>query len=138
VVRRWVAFAEGDYEVRSTLLHEHAAGDGVRAFVSHSRAGGLRAIKVHQSSSELNFDAVHCNAGDTLDFIVDLGDGLNSDMFLWAPTITLGATTGTGGDSALQSWDAAKDFATAPGAHLNAWEQLGQVLMLANEFMFVD
>jgi hypothetical protein len=138
VVRRWVAPVEGDYDVRSTLLHESAAGDGVRAFVSHSRAGSLRALKVHQSSANLNFDAVHFNAGDTLDFIVDLGDGLNSDMFLWAPTITLGATTGAGGDSALQSWNAAKDFATAPGAQLDAWEQLGQVLTLANEFMFVD
>jgi hypothetical protein len=138
VVRRWVAPAEGAYDVRSTLLHEPEAGDGIRAFVSHSRLGSLRALKLHQSSADLNFDSVQFQAGDTLDFIVDIGDTLNSDQFLWAPRVTLGATTGTGGDSALQSWDASKDFAAQPRSQLNAWEQLAQVLMLANEFMFVD
>jgi hypothetical protein len=138
VVRRWVAPVEGDYDVRSNLLHEPAAGDGIRAFVSHSRTGSLRALKLHQSSAELNFDAVHFAAGDTLDFIVDIGDELNSDQFLWSPHITFGATTGTGGDSAIQSWNASQDFAAKPQSQLNAWEQLGQVLMLANEFMFVD
>jgi hypothetical protein len=138
VVRRWTAPADGDYDVRSTLLHEPAAGDGIRAFVSHSRIGRLRALKLHQSSADLNFDSIHFQAGDTLDFIVDIGDSLNSDQFLWAPRVALGATTGTGGDSALQTWDASKDFAAQPHSQLNAWEQLAQVLMLANEFMFVD
>jgi hypothetical protein len=138
VVRRWVAPAEGDYDIRSTLLHEPEAGDGIRAFVSHSRTGSLRALKLHQSSADLNFDSVHFQAGDTLDFIVDIGDTLNSDQFLWAPRVTLGATTGTGGDSALETWDASKDFAAQLRSQLSAWEQLAQVLMLANEFMFVD
>ena len=138
VARRWVAPVDGDYDVRSTLLHEPAAGDGIRAFVSHSRTGKLHGLKLHQSSADVNFDAVPCKAGDTLDFIVDIGDGLNSDQFLWAPRITLGATTGAGGDSALQSWDAAQHFAAQPRSQLNAWEQFAQVLMLANEFMFVD
>jgi hypothetical protein len=126
------------YDVRSTLSHEPAAGDGIRAFVSHNRTGKLKALKLHRSSADLSFDAVAFKAGDTLDFIVDIGDVLNSDQFLWAPRVTLGATTGTGGDSALQSWDASQDFAAQPRSQLNAWEQLAQVLMLANEFMFVD
>lgn len=137
-VRRWVAPADGSFDIRSTLLHEPPAGDGIRAFVSHQRTGKLRGLKLHQGSADLNFDAVPFKAGDTLDFIVDIGDGLNSDQFLWSPRITLGAMTGAGGDSAMQNWDAAQDFAAQPRSQLNAWEQLAQVLMLANEFMFVD
>lgn len=138
VVRRWVAPAEGEYDVRSTLMHEPAAGDGIRAFVSHSGRGKLHGLKLHHSSADLNLDAIHFKAGDTLDFIVDIGDGLNSDQFLWAPRITLGATTGAGGDSARHGWDAGQDFAAQLRSQLNAWEQFAQVLMLANEFMFVD
>lgn len=138
VVRRWVAPVDGSFDVRSTLLHEPAAGDGIRAFVSHQRTGKLRGLKLHQGSADLNFDAVPFKAGDTLDFIVDIGDGLNSDQFLWSPRITLGAMTGAGGDSSVRGWDASQDFAAQPRSQLNAWEQLAQVLMLANEFMFVD
>ena len=76
----------------------------------------------------------------TLDFIVDIGNGLNSDQFLWSPKISpsVTATTGAGGDTSSNAWDAQKDFSAQPKSQLNAWEQLVQVLMLSNEFMFVD
>ena len=48
------------------------------------------------------------------------------------------ATVGAAGDTPAQAWDAEKDFFAQPKSQLNAWEQLVQVLMLANEFMFVD
>ena len=70
--------------------------------------------------------------GDTLDFIVDIRDGLNSDQFLWAPTIA---------NSDTATWDAKKEFAgpPAPGPQLlDPWPQYVQVLLLANEFSFVD
>lgn len=138
VVRRWVAPADGSYSVKSTLLHEPAAGDGIRAFVSHSQRGRLHERKLHQASADVNFDSLEFRAGDTLDFIVDIGDGLNSDQFLWAPRITRAAATGSGGDFAAEAWDASRDFAGQSGSGLDSWEQLVQVLLLANEFMFVD
>lgn len=138
VVRRWKAPADGSYSVRSTLLHEPAAGDGIRAFVSHGERGLLQSLKLHQGSADLNFDHLTFRAGQTIDFVVDIGDGLNSDQFLWAPRILQAATTGSGGDTENAVWDAQKDFAATPGSQLNVWEQFVQVLMLANEFMFVD
>jgi hypothetical protein len=47
-------------------------------------------------------------------------------------------TAGAGGETRDSTWDAEKDFAAQPRSQLNNWEQLAQVLMLANEFMFVD
>jgi hypothetical protein len=140
VVRRWIAPADGSYDLHSTLIHEPEVGDGIRAFVSHSRLGKLRSMTLLGSKADLQLDAIAFQAGDTLDFIVDIGNGLNSDQFLWSPKITpsVTATTGAGGDTPSDAWDAQKDFSAQPKSQLSAWEQLVQVLMLSNEFMFVD
>lgn len=140
VSRRWIAESAGSYDIRSTLIHEPTVGDGIRAFISHSRLGKLRSTTALGSRVELHLDAIYFEAGDTLDFIVDIGDGLNSDQFLWSPKITPSPplTTGSGGDGLHEVWDAEKDFSAQPRTRLTAWEQLVQVLMLSNEFMFVD
>jgi hypothetical protein len=140
VVRRWIAPADGSYDLRSTLIHEPEVGDGIRAFVSHSRLGKLRSTTLLGTKAELQLDAIAFQAGETLDFIVDIGNGLNSDQFLWSPKISpsVTTTTGAGGDTPSDAWDAQKDFSAQPKSQLTAWEQLVQVLMLSNEFMFVD
>ncbi len=139
VVRRWIAPAGGSYDLHSTLIHEPKVGDGIRAFVSHSRLGKLRSTTLLDSKADLNLDAIAFQTGDTFDFIVDIGNGLNSDQFLWSLKITPSMnTTGSGGDMPNDTWDAQKDFFAQPKTQLSAWEQLVQVLMLSNEFMFVD
>src|SRR6185295_14372888 len=50
VSRRWVAPQDGNYTITSTLIHEPEAGDGIRAFISHSRLGMLRSTTVHHST----------------------------------------------------------------------------------------
>ena len=139
VVRRWIAPADGTYAVKSRLLHEPAPGDGIRSFISHSQQGRLHAGRLHQGSADLNFDTLAFKAGETLDFVVDIGEMLNSDQFLWSMRIHQTGNVGAGGDDVpAQTWDAEKDFAAQPRSQLNGWEQFVQVLMLANEFMFVD
>ena len=88
----------------------------------------------------LDLDGVAFEAGESLDFIVDIGQGLNSDQFLWSPILkpSEAGTTGSGGDSAMEVWDARADFTGGGKSSLTSWEQLVQVLMLANEFLFVD
>ncbi|GEP42361.1 DUF1549 and DUF1553 domain-containing protein [Brevifollis gellanilyticus] len=138
VVRRWIAPADGVYAVKSTLLHEPASGDGIRSFISHSEQGRLHAGKLHQGTADLNFATLAFQKGETLDFIVDIGDVLNSDQFLWSMRIQQAATIGAGGDASAEVWDAEKDFSAQPKSQLDVWEQFVQVLMVANEFMFVD
>jgi hypothetical protein len=74
--------------------------------------------------------------GDTLDFGVDIGGGLNSDQFLWAP----GVLPVGDGQAGWEASDAAKDFdGPRVGPRLlGPWEQYAQVLLLSNEFAFVD
>ena len=138
VVRRWTAPQDGSYALRSLLVHEPEVGDGIRAFVSHSTQGLLRSSTVHHSKERIDLDAIAFRKGETLDFTVDIRDGLNSDQFLWAPALSMAGVAGSGGDTPEQTWSAEKDFAGQPLTLLTPWQQLAQVLMLANEFMFVD
>ncbi len=139
VIRRWKAPAPGTYELQSWLVHEPTVGDGIRAFVSHSRLGKLLSSQLHADKAELSLKTISMEAGDTLDFIVDIGGGLNSDQFLWSPKIAAVETaTGAGGDLPVTGWDAEKDFSNQPVASISPWEQLIQMLMLSNEFVFVD
>ena len=141
VVRRWTAPREGPYAIKSTLIHQPGEGDGIRAFISHSGRGLLRSTRLHQATEELNLEALPMQQGDTVDFIVDINEGLNSDQFLWSPKVAaVPATAVAGATDAVRSetWDALKDFTGSAAQPLNGWQQLAQTLMLTNEFVFVD
>src|SRR5262249_51168347 len=129
-VRRWVAPHDFTVNIAGTLKHEPEAGDGVRGFVVASGHGELRAEQVHHSKVDMSATNLVVKAGETIDFIVDIGSTLNSDQFLWQPMIQ--------GDGL--TWDARAEFdGPRPAPHyLTPWEQYAQVLLLANEFAFVD
>jgi len=138
VVRRWTAPADGSYSVSSTVTHEPAAGDGIRAFIGSSSKGQLLAATVHASEAAMNVEELRLKAGDTLDFVVDIGGRLNNNQFLWSPGIRLAGSAGSGGDLGPRLWDARADFTKSSVSSLDPWEQFVQVMMLANEFLFVD
>lgn len=129
-VRRWVAPRDGLLSISGALKHEPEQGDGVRGFILSSRHGELKAATVHKSKADMSATNVLVKAGDTLDFVVDIGGSLSYDQFLWKPVI---ATEGT-------TWDARAEFTGPMPApdRLKAWEQYVQVLLLANEFAFAD
>ena len=129
-VRRWIAPRDTTVNITGTLKHEPEQGDGVRGFVVSSRHGTLQATNVYKSKAAMTATNLVVKAGDTLDFIVDIGGTLNSDQFLWVPVIKAEDT----------AWDARTEFdGPRPVPKLlSPWEQYAQVLLLANEFAFVD
>jgi len=129
-IRRWVAPGNAVITISGTLKHEPEQGDGVRAFIVSSKQGELKRATVHHSKAEMSATNITVTAGETIDFVVDIGGTLNADQFLWAPVIT----------SEGKKWDAKAEFngPTPPPQLLTAWEQYAQVLLLANEFAFVD
>lgn len=132
-IRRWTARAAGNIAVESKAIHEVAAGDGIRCWIASSRHGLLGSATVHNTRQPLHATAVDVQAGDTIDFVVDLRDNLNSDQFIWAPTIHASATAGV-----TASWHAERDFSGPPRQLLTPSEQLAQLLLMSNEVMFVD
>jgi hypothetical protein len=78
------------------------------------------------------------SAGDTIDFVVDIGDELNSDQFLWSCSITPVAGTMPAAGGVTIAWDSQRDFPSGDLPQLSPLEQLAQVLLCSNEFLFVD
>jgi cytochrome c553 len=135
-VRRWTAPRAQTITIRSKLIHEPAAGDGIRAFIVSSRAGLLGSASLHAKTIELNVETLAVEAGETIDFLVDIGAGLNSDQFLW--DIALSDTRPDREKPAAAVWNAQKDFPASRATPLSPWEQLAQALLCSNEFLFVD
>ena len=84
----------------------------------------------------MNVPRVEVRKGDTIDFIVDSNVTLDSDSFNWAPNIK----TISGSSGAQLAWNAKQDFSgpVEPIVPLNAWEKYAQVLLMSNEFAFID
>jgi hypothetical protein len=131
-VRRWTAPRDMSVQIRSKLTHDAAPGDGIRAFIASSNQGQLQSATIHQKTIELNADAVALKAGDTIDFVVDIGGILHSDQYLW--TATIAERTG----KKTTVWNSQTDFPKNQQDSLTPWEQLAQVLVCSNEFLFVD
>lgn len=131
-VRRWTAPRDMSVQIRSKLIHEAAPGDGIRTFISNSQTGPLQSATIHNKTIELNVETLTLKAGDTLDFVVDIGGILNSDQYLWTATITELSTDNK------TVWNSEADFPKGQRQSLTPWEQLAQVLVCSNEFLFVD
>jgi hypothetical protein len=134
-VRRWVAPTDMRIMIESKLVHEPAAGDGIRAFIVSSQAGSLATAMVHKNTASLTVESREVRAGETIDFVVDIGNELNSDQFLWE--MTLRPAPRDNGASAA-AWNSRADFTPDTKSQLNAWEQLAHVLLCSNEFLFID
>jgi hypothetical protein len=137
-IRRWVAPHDGAYSVASTAMHAVEAGNGIRCWIFSSRDGILSTLALHNQQQPMNVESVSLRKGDTLDFAVDINGQLNSDQYRWAPAIREVLPASGAETPAPKDWDAARDFAAPTQTLLTPWEQLAQVLLMANELMFID
>ena len=77
------------------------------------------------SANEAN---IKVERGEIIDFVVDSDGDYEADDFQWSPVIAMED----------RNWDARKDFAGPRQRKLTPREQLAQVLLLTNEFAFLD
>ncbi|WP_337174435.1 PSD1 and planctomycete cytochrome C domain-containing protein [Paludisphaera sp.] len=137
IVRRWTSPIRGVVAVESTLEHAPEVGDGVRGWLVSSRRGVLKSAPVHAARVDFHADAIEVEPGDAIDFVVDVRDALNSDQHLWAPKIRP-TRIDAGPMPSGGVWDAARDFHGPAASGLGPRELLAQVLLMSNEFLFVD
>jgi len=148
VVRRWIAPVDGLMDVQGRLVLSVGAlqqrfkmSNGIRGWVISSRKGVLGQWRVENPpppadglsyvanpgvATELKGIAVE--RGETIDFVVDSILDYEADRFAWSPVIVAGE----------KKWDAQKDFAGPWIRPLTPREQLAQILLLTNEFAFLD
>jgi hypothetical protein len=149
-IRRWTAPRSMTINIQSMLVHEPEPGDGIRAFIVSSRTGVLASTVIHQAKQQPAVAGIAVEAGETLDFLVDIREQLNSDQFLWSielreavPSKDAGANGGSPDTTPLPSpsavtWSSTADFPKAPNPELTPLQQLAQILLCSNEFLFVD
>lgn len=136
VVRRWVAPRNMTIAIRGALEHPSGAGDGVRATLLVGKHGRVKTAEIHNRTEPFAVERIDVAAGEAVDFVVDIRETLNHDEFLWAPVIEELTPTAAG---PAGRWPAQEDFSiTTPAKQLSAWEQLALVLLISNDFAFVD
>jgi mono/diheme cytochrome c family protein len=131
-IRRWTAPRDAKVTIGGAIERPSSSGDGIRVRILLNPERELLSLSVPAGGKQdATLESVELKRGDTVDFVVECGGDENSDGFTWAPTIR------TEGDT----WSAEAQFAGPPakrGAPLTAWEKYAQVLLAANEFVFVD
>ncbi len=142
VIRRWVAPVDGAVTIEGVIKHEHKEGDGIRAYMVSGQKGLLGNWVLHNQSAEVKVESLEVKPGDTIDFIVSIHQSLNNNDFRWAPIIRMtGPKAIRDANGYAREWRANKEFGGPPGEDrkpLTPWEQYAQVLLLGNEFVFVD
>ena len=88
----------------------------------------IRHVSVHRA-----------NHAKIIDFVVDSKGDYEMDDFNWAPSIEqLLSDEEKENGMAARRWSAKDDFRQPETLRLTTWERLAQVLLMTNEFAFVD
>lgn len=140
---RWTAPFDGAIRISGRLDRDNPSGNGIRGLVISNRQGVLlNEMVAPKSQKNMNIANLTVTRGEIIDFVVDCENGdTNSDSFDWRPAI-YGLDDATGKTVLLTKSD--DDFNDAshwpikrprPQGPLS---QLVQVLLMSNEFQFVD
>jgi len=147
-VRRWVAPVDGVMNIEGKLVLSVGAfairfhlSNGIRGWAVSNKKGILGKWRVDPSpapadgisyaanpSVSTDLKSIKVERGEIIDFVVDADGDYEADDFQWSPIIAIGEN----------KWDARKDFAGPRIRKLTPREQLAQVLLLTNEFAFLD
>ena len=132
-VRRWTSPFSGELIINGELIHGRECGDGVYGIIQSSSKGLLgewHAFKeMKPTTTKLNIEE-----GEVIDFIVYCGKSTTCDSYKWDPTLRLQT------DSEFHVWQASEQF-VGPKDHqklLNQRDALAQILLMSNEFHFID
>ncbi len=143
-VRRWHAPEEaGDrYLLRGTFETGRFFGDGLDLLVLSSRVGLLKKVSIDALGPvDLHVENLKIEPGDHIDLVVfPRGDNAFDD-FSWSPRIVEVGQNASGQPYAVRQWRSDHAFRRSIPVWeggLDPWEQLAQVLLISNEFMFVD
>jgi mono/diheme cytochrome c family protein len=138
-IRRWIAPRDGVISISGELHHPEEKGDGIRARVVSSGSGVAGEWTAFHNKTPAAVHDIRVKRGDTVDFMTDCRESVSYDSFAWAPRIKY--TSPTRAQDEPAEWDAKAGFAGPPKEKpksLDPWQKYAQVLLLANETMFVD
>ncbi len=140
-IRRWTSPIDGTVKVQGSLQHPEKRGDGVHGAIVSSRTGKIGDWNAHAGSAETNVQDIEVRKGETLDFVVDCRGSQEFDAFQWSPKITQtqGGGAKTVANQRMLSWSAESEFAgPSSQSGFSRWEKYLQLLLMTNEFAYVE
>ncbi len=126
-ILRWIAPREGEVRIAGELARPDKQGDAVRGLVV-ARGEIVAEWTVAPKGRKKTEVLVQVSAGEAVDFLVESTGEEAFDGFHWAPVITEEGAN-------LPLAEARAGFS---GPALDRWPLLAQVLLLSNEFLYVD
>jgi len=133
-IRRWIAPASGTLRIDGLLAHPAEKGDGVRGRIVSSRTGTVGSWEAFHKEEVTAAPPIEVQAGDMIDFIADSRTTVEYDAFNWTVTLRMKTLE----NEPEQVWESAEGFHGRLSPPLTRWQQLAQVLLMSNEFAFVD
>lgn len=143
-VIRWRAPETMTVSLHGKLSHELPQGNGVRGRVLIAGKKVLGPWTLHQKSVDTNLEKIQLKQGQTIDFVVDIAGQLGFDSFVWSPKIktqSLALTAASGEKperTPARQWNYSRDFRKPEPVRITPWQSLAQILLLSNEFQFID
>ncbi len=133
VIRRWTSPIDGVVRLSGTLVHPAEQGNGVQATI-YGPAGRVGQWSAHHRRVKTEVPRVRVRVGDRIDFVVDCkGDG-GYDGFQWAPVVT--TIDGRSNWSSRRAFPRPKSERVV--SDMSVWARYAQVLLMSNEFMFIE
>ncbi|MCB1079421.1 MAG: hypothetical protein KDM64_16505, partial [Verrucomicrobiae bacterium] len=131
---------DGVVDIYAELLHQSEEGDGVVCHLLSSRQGRLGEWTAANRSVLTTLTDLEVKQGEALDFATVCRGDPKGDTYQWAPTITMKSAEMPGMAGMAKRWDARSNFLNPDRMPqpLGPWEELAQVLLLSNEFIWVE
>jgi hypothetical protein len=120
----------GNLRIVGKATHKSKKGNGVRLMVFHN--GKLVSSWKCFANSLQTILPLKVKKGDIVDLVADPMGSPNNDHYSWPVTFTLKS------GSKRAKWRLADLFNSKPEKNFSIWASLAQVLMMSNEFLYVD
>lgn len=132
-IRRWTADTACRVLIHGVVDHPSDQGDGVRVRVIGPGSSLLADTIAQNSTSPFAVKALDLEAGQSIDFVIDCRTNSSHDSFKSRFVLTQSS-----GGKVTRVWKSDEDFRETIQERMDAWAQLAQVLLMSNEFAFVD
>jgi hypothetical protein len=131
-VVRWTAPQDGFVIFDGELKHANKEGDGVALHLLSSSGTKLGSWIAFNGATKTVVPRIEVRKSDVFSLVIDSQKTTQHDSFEWSPSFTLL-------DSPQKKlWNFQADFGGPPPPTMTPWELAAQVLLMSNEFMFVD
>ncbi len=138
VTARWHVPTDMKVTIDAVLSRDSDRGDGVRAWIHNSRTGIVSEYSCTPQNKKVpTHISTDVQRGDIMSFIVHNEASTDSDSFDWQPQITR-ADNGELLTNAKTDFCGSDRWPLGRQKSQSPLSQLAQVLLMSNEFMFVD